>query len=81
MSTNTVVKTLVERLRLVTVDLQGCVVRRLDGWTRSFAVPEERRMALLEGLDEIDMIAHMQADIDMFQRVDRDARPWIYLQR
>jgi len=66
---------------LVTVDLQHCVVHGLDGWTRSFSVPGERRMALLEGLDEIDVISRMQADIDAYQRADRGERPWIYLQR
>jgi len=66
---------------LVTVDLQRCVVQGLDGQTRSFTVPEERRTALLEGLDEIDVIVRMQADIDAFQHADRGERPWIYLQR
>ena len=66
---------------LVTVDLQSCVIRGPDGWTRSFSVPAERRMALLEGLDEIDVILRMQADIDAFQRADREQRPWIYLDR
>jgi len=66
---------------LVTVDLQQCVVHGLDGRTWSFAVPGERRRALLEGLDEIDVILRMEADIDTFQRVDREQRPWIYLDR
>ena len=66
---------------LVTVDLEQCVVHGLGGWTRPFAVPEERRTALLEGLDEIDVISRMQADIDAFQRADCSERPWIYLQR
>ena len=66
---------------LVTVDLQRCVVRGPDGATTSFSVPAERRMALLEGLDEIDVILRMEADIDAFQRADREQRPWIYLDR
>lgn len=66
---------------LVTVDLQQCIVRGPDGWTRSFTVPAERRTALLEGLDEIDVILRMEADIDAFQRADREKRPWIHIER
>lgn len=65
----------------ITVDLQRCVVRALDGREIAFSVPAERRAALLEGLAEIDVISRMQGDIDNFQRADRDARPWIYLNR
>jgi 3-isopropylmalate/(R)-2-methylmalate dehydratase small subunit len=66
---------------LVTVDLQHCELRGPEGRTISFDVPAERRMALLEGLDEIDVILRMETDIDDFQRADREQRPWIYLDR
>ncbi|MBI3917151.1 MAG: 3-isopropylmalate dehydratase small subunit [Betaproteobacteria bacterium] len=66
---------------LVTVDLERCVVQGPEGWTSSFVVPTERRTALLEGLDEIDVILRMAKDIDAFQRRDREQRPWIYLER
>ncbi len=65
----------------ITVDLQRCVVRGVDGREIPFTVPEERRAALLGGLDEIDVILGMQPDIDAFQRADREARPWVYLNR
>jgi 3-isopropylmalate/(R)-2-methylmalate dehydratase small subunit len=65
----------------ITVDLQHCVVHGLDGCTISFTVPPERRTALLAGLDEIDVILGMEAEIDDFQRADRELRPWIYLDR
>lgn len=65
----------------VTVDLQRCVVQGPDGRTIAFAVPAERRMALLEGLDEIDVILRIEAEIDAFQRADRERRPWVYLDR
>jgi 3-isopropylmalate/(R)-2-methylmalate dehydratase small subunit len=65
----------------ITVDLQRCVVRALDGREIVFSVPPERRAALLEGLAEIDVISRMQTDIDQFQQKDRSARPWIYLNR
>jgi len=65
----------------ITVDLQRCVVQGLDGGEISFTVPAERRAALLAGLDEIDVILGMEAEIENFQRSDRDRRPWIYLDR
>ena len=65
----------------VTVDLERCVVRALDGREIAFNVPAERRAALLAGLDEIEVILSMETDIANFQRTDRDARPWIYLDR
>jgi 3-isopropylmalate/(R)-2-methylmalate dehydratase small subunit len=66
---------------IVTVDLQCCEVHGPDGRTFAFDVPAERRMALLEGLDEIDVILRMEPDIAAFQRADREERPWIYLDR
>ena len=65
----------------ITVDLERCVVRDLDGREISFSVPAERRAALLAGLDEIEVILGMEAEIDNFQRTDREQRPWIYLDR
>lgn len=44
-------------------------------------MPAERRAALLEGLDEIDVILRMEPAIDTFQQADRVRRPWIYLSR
>lgn len=63
----------------VIVDLQRCVVTGVDGRELAFSVPAERREALLAGLDEIDVILGMEADIENFQRADRVKRPWIYL--
>ena len=66
---------------VISVDLRRCVVTALDGREIAFTLPAERRSALLEGLAEIDVILRMEADIDNFQRADREARPWIYLDR
>jgi 3-isopropylmalate/(R)-2-methylmalate dehydratase small subunit len=63
----------------LTVDLQSCTVRRSDGVEYRFALPEARRTAMLEGLDETDAILRQRAAIDAFQEADREARPWIYL--
>ncbi len=38
-------------------------------------------MALLEGLEEVQVILRMEGDIDVFQAKDRAARPWIYIDR
>ena len=65
----------------ITVDLERCVVRGLDGREIAFTVPAERRTALLAGLDEIDVILGMESEIEAFQRVDREQRPWVYLDR
>ena len=66
---------------VVTVDLERGVVLSPDGREITFAIPAERRTALLEGLDEIQVILRMQFDIDAFQAADRQTRPWIYLDR
>ena len=62
---------------VMTVDLEDCSLRRPDGVLLRFTVPEERRSAILEGLEEIDVILRMEADIDVFQRNDAIQRPWI----
>ena len=62
---------------IVTVDLQRCVVTA-DGVETPFEVPAERRAALLEGLDEIDVILRMGQDIDTYEQTDRQRRPWLY---
>jgi 3-isopropylmalate/(R)-2-methylmalate dehydratase small subunit len=66
---------------VVTVDLEQCVVQGPGGWKRTFSVPAERQSALLEGLDEIDVILRLEPAIDAFQQADRARRPWIYLAR
>jgi 3-isopropylmalate/(R)-2-methylmalate dehydratase small subunit len=66
---------------VVSVDLVQCRLEGPDGRTVAFSVPAERRTALLEGLDEIQVILRMEGDIDAFQTEDRLRRPWIYLDR
>ena len=62
----------------LTVDLERCIVRALDGREIPFSVPAERRDALLKGLDEIDVILSMEADIAAYQQRERSARPWLF---
>jgi 3-isopropylmalate/(R)-2-methylmalate dehydratase small subunit len=66
---------------VVTVDLERCTLTGPDSRSIAFAVPAERRVALLEGLDEIQVILRMEGDIDAFQAKDQNARPWVYLDR
>jgi len=63
---------------VVTVDLQRCVVESGFGPPMRFEVSAERRAALLEGLDEIDVLLRMQPDNDIFEAQDRLNHPWIY---
>jgi 3-isopropylmalate/(R)-2-methylmalate dehydratase small subunit len=62
---------------VVTVDLEHCTVRG-PGREFSFELPAERRMALLEGLDEIDVILRFEQEIDAFEQRDRARHPWKY---
>ena len=66
---------------VVTVDLVQCRLDGPDGRSLSFDVPAERRTALLEGLDEIELMLRMEADIAAYEAEDRQRRPWIYLER
>ena len=62
---------------VVSVDLVEC---RLEGPSGgyTFEVTPERRIALLEGLDEIDLMLRFESDIAAYERIDRTRRPWLY---
>jgi 3-isopropylmalate/(R)-2-methylmalate dehydratase small subunit len=66
---------------VVTVDLVQCRLEGPNGRSLTFDVPVERRMALLEGLDEIALILRMEGDIAAFEAEDHRRRPWIYVDR
>lgn len=62
----------------VSIDLVAQTVSTDDeSWT--FAIGEEAKTMLLEGLDAIDLTLKSRADIDAWTRRDRQARPWVYL--
>ena len=44
----------------------------------AFDIAADRRLALLEGLDETLVIRRLEADIAAFQTRDAEQRPWIY---
>jgi 3-isopropylmalate/(R)-2-methylmalate dehydratase small subunit len=62
----------------VTVDLVTCTVQGLGGDAMPFAVSPERRMALLEGLEEIAVLLRFESDMAAFEAEDRSKRPWVY---
>jgi 3-isopropylmalate/(R)-2-methylmalate dehydratase small subunit len=66
---------------VVTVDLVQCRLEGPDGGIIAFNVSAERRTALLEGLDEIEVMLRMEDDIAAYEADDRRLRPWVYLDR
>jgi 3-isopropylmalate/(R)-2-methylmalate dehydratase small subunit len=66
-----------EQPRLI-VDLERCRITMPDGEPIAFDVPQERRTALLEGLDETSLILRHEDEIDAFQAQAAAARPWLY---
>jgi 3-isopropylmalate/(R)-2-methylmalate dehydratase small subunit len=48
------------------------------GGTIAFALDEARRIALLEGLDEVDLMLRDAALIDDFQATTRREQPWLF---
>jgi 3-isopropylmalate/(R)-2-methylmalate dehydratase small subunit len=64
---------------VLTVDLTRCVVVAPGGQEIPFAIAEDRRAALLEGLDETSLILRYEAEIDAFRAADIAARPWLHM--
>ena len=62
----------------VTVDLDKGQVTTPSGRQHAFTVEPRRRLALLEGLDEIGATLRRGPEIRAFQARDRADRPWIY---
>lgn len=79
---NTIAASLAKaREPVLTVDLERQTVTAPRGEYWTFDISKERRMALLEGLEEMDVIPRMEPDIEQFENRDRGERPWIYLDR
>ena len=62
----------------VTVDLEACTIS-CGGMQQGFAIAEEARKMLLEGLDPIDLTLLDDALIAAFDARDRQSRAWAYL--
>lgn len=65
---------------MVTVDLTAQTVAAL-GKTWHFAIDDEAKTMLLEGLDAIDLTLKHRETIADWTAADRVARPWVYLER
>jgi 3-isopropylmalate/(R)-2-methylmalate dehydratase small subunit len=60
------------------VDLIGQLIITPSGRLVPFKVDGPKRVALLEGLDEIHMTLKLDKEICNYQARDRHTRPWIY---
>lgn len=67
-----------EAAEAVIVDLEAQVIE-LPGDTIAFRVDADKRRALLDGLDHIDLILKDDAHIGAFEQAQRKAQPWLYL--
>jgi 3-isopropylmalate/(R)-2-methylmalate dehydratase small subunit len=63
---------------VLTVDLVRCVVQSPSGLEVPFELAADRRMSLLEGLDETSLILRHEDEIDAFQQRARAAQPWLF---
>lgn len=62
-----------------TVDLETQELRVEGLQPVAFAIPAERRLALLNGWDETDQIVNQfSADIDAFETRQRQTQPWLH---
>jgi 3-isopropylmalate/(R)-2-methylmalate dehydratase small subunit len=62
----------------MTVDLEACELRVPGLEPIPFDLPADRRMPLLEGLDQLGFMLRSTAEITAFEQRDRAARPWVY---
>ncbi len=62
------------------IDLESRCVQAPDGTVYDFEIEDGARAMLLEGLDMIGLTLRHADAIDAFEKKDRQARPWIYLE-
>jgi 3-isopropylmalate/(R)-2-methylmalate dehydratase small subunit len=62
----------------VTVDLRACTIRCPGLEKIGFVLSDDRRLPLLEGLDQLQFMLRSVDDIAAFEAADLAARPWIY---
>lgn len=63
----------------VHIDLQAQTVEAGPLGTLKFEIDAQAKTMLLKGLDEIGLTEQFEPEIDAFERLDRQRRPWIYL--
>jgi 3-isopropylmalate/(R)-2-methylmalate dehydratase small subunit len=62
----------------LTVDLMQCELRVAGHNPIPFLLAEDRRLPLLEGVDQIDFMLRCAAEIASFEQADQRSRPWAY---
>ncbi len=62
----------------MTVDLERCVIEVPGMQPIRFELPDERRIPLLEGLDQLSFIQRSLGEILAFELLDAEANPWLY---
>ncbi len=62
----------------ITIDLPNQTVTAADGATHAFALAEEAKEMLLDGLDAIDLTLKRRAEIEAFVAKDQAWRGWVY---
>jgi 3-isopropylmalate/(R)-2-methylmalate dehydratase small subunit len=63
---------------MMTVDLTAQTVTDPSGTIHRFDIHPVRRKCLLEGLDDVDRTRQYGAQIEAFEAVYREERPWLY---
>jgi 3-isopropylmalate/(R)-2-methylmalate dehydratase small subunit len=66
--------------KTVTIDLANQSIGHGDT-SRLFHIDDEAKTMLLEGLDAIDLTLKHAETIANWQKADRTARPWVYLEK
>jgi 3-isopropylmalate/(R)-2-methylmalate dehydratase small subunit len=62
----------------MTVDLERCVIEVPGLAPIRFTIADDRRLPLLEGLDQLGFMLRSGAEIDEFETKDAAERPWAY---
>jgi 3-isopropylmalate/(R)-2-methylmalate dehydratase small subunit len=70
-----------EPVPMMRVDLERTLVTTPAGRLVHFPIDAERRVGLLEGLDEVALTLKYDFEIDTFEQRDRLERPWAHLKQ
>jgi len=63
---------------VIEVDLEKQEIKGPDGGTVHFDIDPFRKRCLLEGLDDIGLTLEKKAEIDDFEKMQKDVQPWLY---
>ena len=62
---------------IIEVDLEKQEIKGPDGGTVHFEIDAFRKKCLIEGLDDIGLTLEKKADIDAFEKRQKDSQPWL----